>query len=286
MSIDRNQMFGNSVSEMKRVEDDFGIAIITEKVPLPSEGAFYPAGHPLHGVDSVEIRAMTAKDENILFNPAYVKDGSVIDKLIESCLVTKYPVDQMLIGDRNAIMVAIRMVGYSPEYQTRLTCPNCRKVHDNVVFNLGELEYKECKAEPEDKERMLFAFTLPGLKRKVIFRLMTVKDEKDILEIEKKAEAMKRKGINTADNNKVTNSMQFQIVGVEGPNGAIIDDGGKIRRFIEFIPATEARALRAYMKDCQPDVDMGQNFDCDACGFAGRVEMPIGAEFFWPDIRN
>ncbi len=94
------------------MKDDFGYEVPVEAVPLPSKGTVYPADSPLHGQETVEIRAMTAKEEDILTSRALIKKGTVITHLIQSCLVNKQiDVNEMLVGDRNAIMTALRITG-------------------------------------------------------------------------------------------------------------------------------------------------------------------------------
>ena len=88
----------------------------TEMVELPSKGYFYSEGHPLSS-GRVEIKYMTAREEDILTSQNLIKQGTVIDKLLEALVVDKsIKMDDMLIGDKNAIMVAARILGYGKNY--------------------------------------------------------------------------------------------------------------------------------------------------------------------------
>ena len=89
----------------------------TEMVDLPSKGHFYVDGHPL-SKGKVEVKYMTAREEDILTSQNLIKQGVVIDKLLQSLIVDKsIKVDDMLVGDKNAIMVAARILGYGKNYE-------------------------------------------------------------------------------------------------------------------------------------------------------------------------
>lgn len=285
MEISHDSMFGG-VSELQKLEDDFGISVLAEEVPLPSKGKFYPSGHPFHNKETVAIRAMTAREENILLNQSYIKSGVVIEKLIEACLVDKVDVSTLLSGDRNALMVWIRLVGYGASYEAEYTCPNCG-TKQNFDFDLGALTLSEPDHEPVQEGVPEFEFTLPKLERRVRFRISTVQDERNAAEMQKQAERLKKtRGINIAENNLATNSLKYVVTAVEGKEGNFITDRQALARFVDYIPARDAHALREFMRQCQPDVDMGHWVECSECGHEGRITMPIGQTFFWPDLGN
>lgn len=285
MEISHDSMFGG-VSELQKLEDDFGISVLAEEVPLPSKGKFYPKGHPFHNKDTVAIRAMTAREENILLNQSYIKSGIVIEKLIEACLVDKVDVSTLLSGDRNALMVWIRLVGYGASYEAEFTCPQC-STKQNFDFDLSALAINEPGHEPVQEGVPEFEFTLPKLGRRIRFRISTVQDERNASEMQKQAERLKKtRGINIAENNLATNSLKYVVTAVEGKEGNFITDRQALARFVDYIPARDAHALRDFMRQCQPDVDMGHWVECSECGHEGRITMPIGQTFFWPDLGN
>ena len=87
----------------------------TEEVTLPSKGLLYPEGSPLkNGV--IEMKYMTAKEEDILTNQNLIERGTVIDKLLQSLIVTPIDYNDLLVGDKNAILVAARILGYGKDY--------------------------------------------------------------------------------------------------------------------------------------------------------------------------
>ena len=125
------------------MKDDFGFEVPVEVVPLPSGGITYDIENPLHGLRTLEITAMTAKDEDILTSRALIKKGTVITHLLKSCLVNKQIDPQlMLSGDRNAVMVALRVTGYGPEYKVEVDCPECGE-RSKQSFDLTDLPIKE-----------------------------------------------------------------------------------------------------------------------------------------------
>lgn len=260
------------ISQAERVKADFGLDIPHELVPLPSSGKVYPTSSTFHGIETVELRAMTAREEDILTSRALLKKGTVITELIKSCLVDKSmnPLD-LLSGDRNALMVAIRITGYGADYGVELECNECgaKTTHN---FDLGSLPIKRLDIEPTVPGSNVFEFKLPSCGKVVKFRFMTGRDEE---EISVTAERQKKLG-QTADTN-ITTSLLYSIVSVDG-----IDDRAKISNFVKVMPARDSLALRNYMKENEPGILMRQETSCEACGHTEEVNMPLGVNFLWP----
>lgn len=277
------------IAELQQMKNEFGIDVPSDQVPLPSGGQFYPAGHPWHNKSTVMIKAMTAAEEDILLNEAYAKSNTTLDKLIQACLVgsdrlSDKEMNSILLGDRIAMMLFVRIVGYGAGYRTSVKCPTCGKTSD-VEFDLAAREISSCKHEPLSHGQNLFEYELPSMKKKVRFRLPIVSDEKEAAETAKAAKRLATKhGQSFGIEGKiVTNSLLVQIQGFEKSPGEWVVDPSVIRKFVNYIPATDSRHLRKFMKECEPGVDMGEIFECNSCHWEGRVEMPLGKEFFWPD---
>ena len=255
-----------------RVKADFGLDIPQELVPLPSAGKTYPTDSSLHGLDVVEIRAMTAREEDILTSRALLKKGTVITELIKSCLVdrTINPLD-LLSGDRNALMVAIRITGYGPEYSTEMECGECGTKSPRA-FNLAELPIKRLEIDPISPGSNLFEFKLPYSGKVVKFRFMTGRDEEDMMTFNEK---QKKLGLGTESN--VTTSLLYSLVSIDG-----VEDRAKIANFIKMMPARDSLALRNYVRDNEPGITMRQDVTCDSCGHSEEVNMPLGVTFLWP----
>lgn len=260
------------MSAADKVKSDFGLDIPVETVPLPSNGLVYPTDTTLHGRETVEIRAMTAREEDILTSKAYLKKGTVISELIKSCLIDKsIDVRDLLTGDRNALMVAIRITGYGAEYDAEMECPECgAKAPHN--FDLGQLPLKRLEVSPVSLGQNLFEFLLPVSKKLVKFRFLTGRDEEEIVTT---SEKQKKLGLST--DATITTSLLYSIVSIDG-----IEDRSKIASFVRMMPARDSLALRNYIKDNEPGIVMKQETTCPACGHAEEVNMPLGVTFLWP----
>lgn len=260
------------ISQAAQLKSDFGFEIPAEVVPLPSSGLVYPVGSSLYSKDTVEIKAMTAKEEDILTSRALLKKGTVITELIRSCLVDKTvnPLD-LLAGDRNALMVAIRITGYGHEYDVELECGECGSKFKGE-FNLAELPVKPLTIEPLETGRNLFAYTLPVSKKNVKFKFLTGLDEEEISRY-----ADRTKKLNIGSESNVTTNLLFSIVEVEG-----ITDRNKIGLFVKNMPAKDSQLLRNYIREAEPGIVMKQEVTCSSCGHTEEVNMPLGASFLWP----
>lgn len=280
----RNQVFAPpvvdsripSASAVDKVKAEFGLDIPIEVVPLPSGGKAYPAGHPLAGREQVEIRAMTAREEDILTSRAYLKKGTVITELIKSCMTDRSinPVD-LLTGDRNALMVAIRITGYGAEYDAEVECAECNTKAPQQ-FNLAELPIRHLEIEPVELGMNLFEFKLPYSKKTVRFKFMTGRDEEEIVATQEKQKKLGLPGADAA----VTTNLLYSIVSIDG-----VEDRAKIAGFVRMMPARDSLALRNYIRDNEPGVRMRQDTACPSCGHSEEVVMPINTGFLWPSAK-
>lgn len=260
------------VSAAAQAMSDFGLEIANEIAPLPSSGKTYPLDSSLHGAETIEIKAMTTKEEDILTNKVYLKKGTVITELIRSCLIDRSinPLD-LLSGDRNALMVAIRVTGYGPEYAVEMECPEC-SVKSPHVFDLSALTIQRLALTPVEPGTNLFEFKLPACGKVVKFKFMTGRDEEEIVAMNDK-----QKKLSLGAESNITTSLLHSIVSVDG-----IEDRAKISNFIRVMPARDSLALRNFMRDNEPGIVMRQETTCDSCGHVEEVGMPLGINFFWP----
>ena len=255
------------------MRDDFGFEIPVETVPLPSRGVTYPVDDSLSGIETVEIRAMTAREEDILTSKALIKKGTVISHLLKSCLVNKdIDPDAMLAGDRNAIMIALRITGYGAEYRVEVDCPACGE-RSKQNFNLAELPIKRLEVSPVAEGANLFEFTLPVTKKVVRFKFLTGRDEQEIM-----VTLERRKKTGLSGENLVTTRLQHALVAVDG-----ITDKTKIGMFIRNMPARDSLELRRFIDKNEPGVEMKSWMDCPSCLEHSEVRLPMGASFFWPE---
>ena len=255
----------------------------TEFVDLPSQGEFYADEHPLKGTDSIEIRFMTAKDEDILTSKSLLKKGVAIDRFLQNIIVdSKIKVQDLVIGDKNALVVASRITGYGADYQTKVTCPSCGASQDykfdldTSVINSGGLatlsEELPAIAETATKtENGTWTVGCPKSGVSVELRLLTGHDEKFLA----KSAAMKKK--QKLPETMLTDQLRQTIVAVNGNR-----EPKNINKFIDVMPAMDSRFLRTVYDKLMPNVDLTQHFECHSCGFEQEMEVPFTTDFFWP----
>jgi hypothetical protein len=266
-------MPGAPISNVMR--DDFGLDIPYETVPLPSRGLVYPVDYTLYAQETVDIRPMTAREEDILTSRALIKKGTVITHLIESCLMDKnIRANDLLAGDRNALMIALRITGYGSDYRAEVSCPEC-DTKSKFEFDLSELPITRLGIDPIEPGINLFEFELPYTKKKVKFKFLTGHDEEDM-----NRSSERRKKMGQLADSLVTSRLSHSIVEI-----AEVADKSKINHFIRNMPARDSRALRKFIDDNEPGIDMTSWFECSACGESTEMGVPLGASFFWPDAE-
>ena len=254
----------------------FSFVVPTEFVELPSEDKYYPEGHPLHRETSIEIRQMTAKEEDMLTSRTLLKKGVALDRVIENLIVDKR-IDprSLLIGDRNAIIIATRVAGYGNDYNTQITCPSCREAQD-YSFDLNKAKIHkgidENTIDVINNGDGTFNITLPRTEVVVTFRLLTGTDEKRLLD---GVEADRKQ--KTHEKN-VTRQIVNIAAAVNGDSSA-----EAINYLVQNIPAIDARHLRMAYKLVAPNIDLTQEFVCSECDAEHQLEVPLNADFFWPD---
>jgi hypothetical protein len=238
----------------------------TEHVSLPSKGLLYPEGHPLSS-GMIEMKYMTAREEDILTNLNYVKQGIVIDKLLQSLIVTEFDYSDLLIGDKNAIMVAARVLGYGKDYPFTYE-------GEEVIVDLAELLPVELDESSIIKGVNEFEYELPHSKNKITYKILNGKDEKAI-----EAEIKGLKRINKNSSTDISTRLKHQIIAVDG------DDSKKtIREFVDgYMLARDSSSFRQHLKLTQPDIMMV--FTYDGKNGEEEVAVPIEVQFFWPDSR-
>ena len=262
------------------VSNELNFVTPTEFVDLPSGGNYYPEDHPLHNQDTIEIKYMTAKEEDILNSDVLLKKGIAIDRMLESILIDKeVPVDDLLIGDKNALIVAARISGYGTEYPVMINCPECmaknelevdleeaKTLSGAVKDNMGNLE------EVKISDNSFPILTLPRSKVEVEIKFLTSKDEADIEKAEKMAQKHK------LPPSQLTNILKKMIFSVNGNT-----DRAVINNFVSNMPAMDSKYIRGVYRIINPTLKLEHDFVCNSCSHDGTVEVPITPAFFWPD---
>ena len=233
----------------------------TEVIELPSKGLVYPKDNPLSS-GKVQIKYMTAKEEDILTNQSYIQKGNVLDKLLESVVVDKININDLIVGNKNALLIATRILGYGNNYEVTID-------GNNEVVDLSELENKEFDGSTMIDGKNEFEFTLPHSKTPITYKILTGNDDK---KIDREIAGLKK--INKDANPEMSTRLKYIITSV---NGSI--ETKEIRDFVDnYLLARDSRALREHIRDTQPDVDLNVVLESGE-----EVRIPIGIGFFWPD---
>jgi len=251
----------------------------TEIVDLPSKGFYYPEGHPLHGKDTIEIRFMTAKDEDTLTNQSLLKKGLALEKVLQDIIVDKsISLDDVLIGDKNAIIVAARKSAYGAEYETKITCPSCGKVQQHL-FDLNECSVTELvdlsileEQEIKMTEWGTFLVSLPVSKLVVELKLLTSKDETFLAKKIREAQQNKKE-----IDSVLSTQLRMMIKSINAVN-----DNKLIAEAVSMLPARDSIKIRHIYKLIAPTLDLSHDFQCKSCQEETRLEVPFTADFFWP----
>jgi len=248
----------------------------TEFVELPSGGRYYPEGHPLHGQDTVEIKYMTTKQEDILTSQTLLKKGVAINRMLQSILVTpNLDIKDLLVGDKNAITVAARISGYGSDYSAQMSCPSCNHV-DKAQIDLSASSQHFDGTEwaslaIENGENGTFIITLPKTEVLMEVRLMNGHDEARI-----QAEIAKQKKHNLRTST-LSDQMKLVTVSLNG-----ITDRAQISNFIGNMPALDAKYFRKAYQMVTPSIRLTHEYTCPQCDYEADLEVPLQAEFFWP----
>ena len=237
----------------------------TEVVDLPSKGLLYPKSNPLSS-GNIEMKYMTAREEDILTNQSYIQKGIVLDKLLQSLIVSDVDYNDLIIGDKNAIMIAARILGYGKDYSFQYK-------GQEVTVDLTTMQDKPFDESIITQGINEFKFTLPKSGTNLTFKILTHGDE---LKIDRELEGLRK--INKDNAPELSTRLKYMITSIEDNREPKV-----VRGFVDnYLLAQDSRALREYIRQIPPDVDLKFDFD-GPNGVEEGVALPIGLSFFWPD---
>tara|TARA_R110002012_G_scaffold161165_2_gene323332 strand:- start:191 stop:940 length:750 start_codon:yes stop_codon:yes gene_type:complete len=238
----------------------------TEVIDLPSEGKLYPKESPLHS-GKLEVKYMTAKEEDILTSANLIKKGIAVERLLDSLVVTEnVKVDDLVLGDKNAVMVAARVLAYGPEYSCDITNPNNGEIIKHT-FNLADCPFKKL---PKDISGNSFSLDLPISKKTIEFKLLTGKEERLI---DEELKASKKTGSDVSP--ELTTRLRYVILSVDGDTNP-----STISNFVQNMLARDSLVLRQKINAISPDIELKQEIEIG--GDVVEVDIPLTTEFFWP----
>ena len=236
----------------------------TEIIELPSKGLVYAEDNPLSS-GKIEMKYMTAKEEDILSNQSYIQKGVVLDKLLQSLIVSKINYQDLIVGDKNAIMIAARILGYGKDYEFEYK-------GEKVTVDLSQLDNKPFDETSISQGQNEFTYTLPASGAVITYKLLTHKDEMAI-----EAELRGLKKINKNASPDVSTRLKYMIISVNGDS-----ERKTVREFVDtYFLAQDARSFRKHVADQQPDINLTSQVDL--IGGVEDIDIPMTVNFFWPD---
>lgn len=248
--------------------------IPTFTIELPSRGHFYPETSPLSS-GIVQLYEVTAKHEDILSNTALLKKGTVLDDFMRAVIATPgVALDDVLVGDKNAILFAARRSAYGDDYTVKVKCPDC-DAESKPTMDLGQVVAKQLSFNtPRGLNQ--FEFTLPASGRKISWRMLTHKDE---VAIDNELKNLSKISAG-ASSPEITTRLKYSIAEVDGKT-----DRMYVKSFVDMdLSAKDSLALRRHIRENSPDMDMTFAFTCPKCEHSEKMGIPLGANFFWPGV--
>ena len=242
----------------------------TEIIDLPSKGLLYPLDNPLSS-GKIEMKYMTAKEEDILSNTNFIKRGIVLDQLFKSLIVSKVEYDDLVMGDLNAVMIAARILGYGKNYTFNYINPNTFE-REEVTVDLTSFKEKPVDYSLYQNQNE-FDFVLPNSKIPVKVKLPTVKDERMIKE---ELASLAKHGLSA----EITTRLRFILVEVNGSREKSV-----ISRFATDMQASDARELRKFVASINPEYELKFDFVGQDGYVQEGVELPLNPSFFYPSTR-
>lgn len=250
-------------------------------IPLPSQGLVYPPTAVLHKKDTIDIKHMTPREEDILLNKAYARKGTIITELVKACVIDKnIDVDSLLMGDRTAILIGIRATGYGSEYKVKIDCPKCENSSD-VSVDLASLPTKDLnltKVQQAAPYTNAFLFKLP-MSGKVVTYKFLCGTEVDSMFAEMREKLRQKLGAPTP----ITNRLMKQIIAVDGDASRFA-----ISDFIESMEGRDSLALRHHVDTVEPGVELTHEFVCDnpECEHKEVLGFSLDEHFFYPNAKR
>jgi hypothetical protein len=246
-------------------ETDPDLMTSYEIIKLPSKGQFYQSR-----ISEISVEYMTSKDEDLLTTPSLIESGTVLDVLLKRKIKTPgITVEELLAGDRNAVILFLRTSSYGSEYTVSVTDPRSG-VPFKTTIDLLRLKYKEPQEFPDEYGH--FTVELPMRKKTVTFRLLTSGEDNLLF---KKAQALQEAyGNEFSEYNTI--KLKAHIVAINEKT-----DRSYIDKFVDAMPALDAFTIRRKILDVSPDVDMAYKFMAKD-GYEFTANLSVGIDFFFP----
>lgn len=251
-----------------------------EEVDLPSKGLGYKKDNLLSS-GKIKMKYLTAKEEDILTNQNFIKKGTVLDKLFQEMIVSEINYNDLLIADKDGIMIAARILSYGKDYDVKVKCPICDTLN-SMTIDLSAINDKEINFDYLN-ENNEYEFALPVCKKVITFKLLTINDEKEIAQELNMLKAISEKtGIKNETLPEMTTRLKHLIIAIDGNR-----DPSAIKKFVDNggLLAADNLHFRKHLKQITPGIDLTYNFTCinEECNHNAIMKIPMDVSFFWPD---
>jgi len=251
----------------------FGKSIPQQTIPLPSTGVLYPLDKDGNELKEIDVRIMVASDLNILYSKNLIKSGKAFSMILKNCCLSDRDVDELIVGDRNAILIAIRAISFGTIYETKVKCqdPECPKTFDGE-FDISKINLKLLELKPIQEYTNMFKFVLPQTQKEVVFKFLTGKDSQDLMS----AKQNKMKGGGGGLEDDMTATLKKMVITIDGKGGV------EAAQAIDVMEVRDSLSLRQYIIDSQPDVELLQEMTCPVCESVYEYEFDMDYDFFYP----
>lgn len=262
----------------KSEPNPFGISFVvpTSIVELPTSGEFYDKNSSMFGRDKIEVKQMTAKEEEILSNPDFIKDGTMLDRLIDSIVVDKtINTEDIFMSDKNAIIMHARIASYGPEYGVSNFCTACN-TEQEFIFDLNKSKLSgklDIEGVVYDSESQTYEFILPTSQITMNIRVLGPREDRYLAEQKERSKKL---------NLPFSDTLSFLRIVVVSANG--VEDQGMLNKLFEVLPVLDIRMIKKVSNSSIPFLDTTQEVACGGCGHVTESEVPFSLGFFWPKL--
>ncbi len=249
-----------------------------EAITLPSLGKFYNGEDgPTDGV--VHVRPMTGAEEKILATPRFIKKGQAVNMIFKNCLMEKFDPENLLTIDRTYLLIYLRGISYSPDYEVQIRCTECQS-NFNTTINLDTLYLDTC---PDDFGSEQLTDVLPATGYEFTYRLSSGRDETKITEHRERRVKM---WSDNAHDDTLLYRASLLIEQIVSSDGDVLTGQHNILSFIETLPIKDVAYIRNLLSNPPFGVDTRINLVCPSCTQDFNADLPLEANFFFPVTRR
>jgi hypothetical protein len=240
-----------------------------EDFEFPSKGKFY-TDIP----STIHVRAMTGEEEQILATPRWVKRGKAIDMIFRRCIKEPINTEELLSADRTNLLIFLRGISYTPEYDVEIKCPGCSIKFAHVI-ELDDMEVTLC---PEGFGPDSLSGVLPVSKFRYSYRLASGQDEQEISGYrERRIQQWGDQG----EDDTLLYRTALLLEDIEG-----VSMKKELALLLKKLPIQDVAHLRNQINKPPFGVDTELPILCPNCMDEFKIDLPMETNFFFPEKRE